>query len=69
MNTVKALIVDDEFNVRDVIRHLGQWETHGITKLLEAKNGHEAKSLIEKERPEIIFYRRENAWYGRNRTD
>lgn len=55
MNTVKALIVDDEFNVRDVIRHLGQWETHGITKLLEAKNGHEAKSLIEKERPEIIF--------------
>ncbi|MBT2619140.1 response regulator, partial [Bacillus sp. ISL-78] len=52
---MKALIVDDEFNVRDVIRHLGQWETHGITKLLEAKNGHEAKSLIEKERPEIIF--------------
>ncbi|PHD76710.1 DNA-binding response regulator [Bacillus sp. AFS043905] len=52
---MKALIVDDEFNVRDVIRHLGQWETHGITILLEAKNGHEAKSLIEKECPEIIF--------------
>lgn len=55
MNTVKALIVDDEFNVRDAIRHLGQWETYGITNLLEAKNGHEAKSLIEKEHPEIIF--------------
>lgn len=55
MNTVKALIVDDEFNVRDVIRHLGQWKTYGITTLLEAKNGYEAKVLIEKERPEIIF--------------
>lgn len=52
---MKALIVDDEFNVRDAIRHLGQWETYGITDLLEAKNGHEAKSLIEKELPEIIF--------------
>lgn len=52
---MKALIVDDEFNVRDVIRHLGQWKTYGITTLLEARNGHEAKSLIEKERPEIIF--------------
>ncbi|WP_191559338.1 response regulator [Metabacillus idriensis] len=52
---MKALLVDDEFNVRDVIRHLGQWEKYGITKLIEAKNGHEAKILIEKERPEIIF--------------
>jgi two-component system response regulator YesN len=52
---VKALIVDDEFNVRDVLRHLGQWEQYGITKLLEASNGKEAKKWIEKERPELIF--------------
>ncbi|MDR0140337.1 response regulator [Metabacillus idriensis] len=52
---MKALIVDDEFNVRDVIRHLGQWEQHGITKLLEASNGKEAKKWIEKEKPELIF--------------
>lgn len=52
---MKALIVDDEFNVRDVIRHLGQWEQHGITKLLEASNGKEAKKWIEKEQPELIF--------------
>ncbi|TDL31016.1 response regulator [Jeotgalibacillus sp. S-D1] len=52
---MKALIVDDEFNVRDVIRHLGQWEQHGINQLLEASNGDEAKKLIEKESPELIF--------------
>lgn len=52
---MKALIVDDEFNVRDVIRHLGEWEKHGITKLLEAGNGKEAKKWIEKEKPELIF--------------
>ena len=52
---MKALIVDDEFNVRDVIRHLGQWEKYGITHLLEASNGDDAKGMIEKESPEIIF--------------
>ncbi|MEF2093250.1 response regulator [Bacillus sp. CFBP9009] len=52
---MKALIVDDEFNVRDVIRHLGQWEKYGITQLLEASNGDDAKRMIEKESPEIIF--------------
>ncbi|WP_342602867.1 response regulator [Peribacillus sp. FSL E2-0159] len=52
---MKALIVDDEFNVRDVIRHLGQWEKYGITHLLEASNGDDAKRMIERESPEIIF--------------
>lgn len=55
MKSVKALIVDDEFNVRDVIRHLGQWEKYGITHLLEASNGDDAKGMIEKESPEFIF--------------
>lgn len=55
MKSVKALIVDDEFNVRDVIRHLGQWEKYGITHLLEASNGDDAKRMIERESPEIIF--------------
>ncbi|MCP3028483.1 response regulator [Halobacillus sp. A5] len=52
---MKSLIVDDEINVRDVIRFLGQWEKHGITNILEASNGQEAKTIIEKEEPEIIF--------------
>lgn len=52
---MKALIVDDEFNVRYVIRQLGQWDMHGITDILEASNGEEAKGIIERENPEIIF--------------
>lgn len=52
---MKTLIVDDEFHVRDVIRHLGQWKKYGITDILEARNGDEAKRIIERENPEIIF--------------
>lgn len=52
---MKALIADDEYNVRYVIRQLGQWKKYGITGLLEAGNGDEAKRIIEREQPEIIF--------------
>ncbi len=52
---MKALIVDDESNVRKIIRYLGRWEQHGITEVLEARNGLEAKALIEQESPEIIM--------------
>ncbi|RKL64873.1 DNA-binding response regulator [Salipaludibacillus neizhouensis] len=52
---MKTLIVDDEFHVRDVIRHLGEWEKYGITDILEAWNGEDAKIIIERENPEIIF--------------
>ncbi|MCR6097525.1 response regulator [Salipaludibacillus agaradhaerens] len=52
---MKVLLVDDEFNVREVIRSLGQWQDYGITEVLEASNGKEAKELIERESPEIIF--------------
>ncbi len=52
---MKALIIDDEFNVRYVIRQLGEWKKFGISTLLEATNGNEAKKIIEKESPEIIF--------------
>lgn len=52
---MKVLLVDDEFNVRDVIRYFGQWDRLGVTDILEAGNGEEAQAMIEKERPEIIF--------------
>ncbi|MDQ0897698.1 MULTISPECIES: helix-turn-helix domain-containing protein [unclassified Paenibacillus] len=52
---MKALIVDDENNVRKIIRFLGKWEQHGITEVLEARNGLEAKVLIDQECPEIIM--------------
>lgn len=49
------MIVDDERNVRNVLRQLGEWERLGITKLLEAANGIEALEIIEKEEPDIVF--------------
>lgn len=52
---MKALIVDDESNVRKIIRFLARWEEHGITDVLEARNGLEAKALIEQESPEMIM--------------
>lgn len=52
---MKALIVDDENNARKIIRFLGQWEKHGITEIYEAKNGLEAKQIIDLESPEIIL--------------
>lgn len=52
---MKALVVDDEFNVRDVIRFLGSWQQHGITEVLDAASGVEAKEIIERERPEIVI--------------
>lgn len=42
-------------NVRYVIRYMGEWKKYGITTILEASNGEEAKIIIEKQKPEIIF--------------
>ncbi len=52
---MKALIVDDERNVRNVIRQLGDWDVSGITMLLEASNGYEALDIVRTENPDIIF--------------
>ncbi|MFP7170708.1 response regulator [Terribacillus sp. 7520-G] len=52
---MKALLVDDEKNGRDVLRLLGEWEQNGIDCLLEAADGEEALRLIEMEQPDIIF--------------
>jgi len=52
---MKALIVDDEEDVRDSIRMLVDWETYGITDILEASNGGAAMELIREEKPEIVF--------------
>ncbi|PAF18978.1 response regulator [Terribacillus saccharophilus] len=52
---MKALLVDDERNGREVLRTLGEWEQNGITVLLEASDGKEALELIASEQPDIIF--------------
>ncbi|GGG22408.1 response regulator [Paenibacillus abyssi] len=52
---MRILLVDDEANVRDVIRYFGQWEQLGIEEISEAANGEEAKALIALEQPEILI--------------
>lgn len=51
----KVLIVDDESLVREAVKLLGEWERFGVKAVLEAKNGLEAKALIEQERPALIL--------------
>lgn len=51
----KVLIVDDESPVREAVKLLGEWERFGVKVVLEAKNGLEAKALIEQERPAVIL--------------
>ncbi|HZG57963.1 response regulator [Paenibacillus sp.] len=52
---MKVLIVDDEKHVRDAIRMLIDWESYGISEVLEASDGAEAVRVIEEKRPEIVF--------------
>lgn len=52
---MKALIIDDEKHVREGLILLANWEKVGITDLLEASDGMEAKKLIQQHKPEIIF--------------
>lgn len=51
----KVLIVDDELPVREAVKLLGEWETYGVTELLEASNGEEAKQILERERPALVL--------------
>lgn len=51
---LKILIVDDEKILRHGIVHTFDWETLGISSVLEARNGKEALGLFKDERPEII---------------
>lgn len=52
---MKALLIDDEWHVREAIKLLVPWEEFGIRALLEATDGQSAVALIEAEKPEIVF--------------
>lgn len=51
----KLLIVDDEFIMRQGIRHMLDWEKEGFRIIGDAANGKEALELIEKEQPHIVI--------------
>lgn len=51
----KVLIVDDEYIMRQGMKHMLEWEKEGFTIVGEASNGEEALELIEKLKPHIIL--------------
>ncbi|MDB5054654.1 MAG: putative response regulatory protein [Bacilli bacterium] len=52
---MKAIIIDDEKHVRDVIRMLVKWEQFNIDEIWEAIDGQSALKLIKEHQPQIIF--------------
>lgn len=51
----RVLIVEDEFIMRQGIKHMINWESEGFTIVGEATNGKEALDLIDEVRPNIII--------------
>lgn len=52
---MKVLIVDDDYNIIDMIKRMIPWEELHITKVLEAENGRQAMSIINENDPDIII--------------
>lgn len=51
----KVLIVEDEFIMRQGMKHMLEWEKEGFTIVGEATNGQEALEKIEELKPNIII--------------
>lgn len=54
-NLCKILIVDDEYLLRQGLKHLVDWENEGFEIAGEASNGKEALDLIETLKPHIVI--------------
>lgn len=52
---IKVLIIDDEENVRDAVKILGQWERLGISKPLEACDGRGGLAILMEQKPDIVL--------------
>lgn len=51
----KIMIIDDEFLMRQGLKHMVDWESEGFCIAGEAGNGQEALTIIEQEKPHIIL--------------
>lgn len=51
----KMIIVDDEENVRNVIKNIIDWDNLGIEICAEASNGYDAVCLIDLYKPELVI--------------
>lgn len=55
MGKCKVLIVEDEFIMRQGIKHMINWEKEGFSIVGDSSNGKEALELIEETKPNIII--------------
>lgn len=55
VQTMKALIVDDEFHIRSGIHSSVPWSEFGIEEVEEAEDGAKAIALFDKHAPDIIL--------------
>ncbi len=51
----KVLIIDDEYIMRQGIRHMIEWEKEGYMLVGEAANGEEGLAMIEEYQPDIVL--------------
>ena len=54
-NYCRVLIVEDEFIMRQGMKHMIEWEREGFTIVGEATNGQEALELIDTLKPNIVI--------------
>ena len=52
---MKVLIVDDDFNIINMIKGMIPWENLGIDGVLEAENGKQALDVVKEQAPDIII--------------
>ncbi len=51
----KAIVVDDEINIREMLLSIGDWAKYGIEVVGLAKDGKEALDLINRHSPDLII--------------
>lgn len=51
----KVVIIDDEFIMRQGMKHMLEWEKEGFQIVGEASNGQEGLEVIEKTKPNIVL--------------
>jgi two-component system response regulator YesN len=51
----KVMIIDDEENVREAIKILGDWDMLGIDEIIEAQDGKTGIRLLSDKKPDIVL--------------
>lgn len=51
----KVVIIDDEYIMRQGMKHIMDWEKEGFQIVGEASNGQEGLDVIEREKPDIVM--------------